>query len=286
MKGEHTTKLLCRVLLVSRSGYYRWRKHPCSARRRRDAELAAKIAAAHRKGRGNYGAPRIVRELREQGTPISQRRCARLMRDLKLQGKKRHRRKPRTTDSKHGKPVPANQLAERPAPTGPNQTWVTDITFLQTAEGWLYLAVILDLWSRRVVGWACALTLHASLALAALYRALDWRKPPVGLLHHSDRGGQYVDTDYVNALTAAGVERSMSAAGNCYDNAFAESFFSTFKTESGIEEKIPATRREAELVTFDYIETFYNPTRRHSSLGYLSPVAFEKQNTKRDIKAA
>lgn len=286
MKGEHSIKLLCRVLQVSRSGYYRWRQTPCSARRRRDAELSAKIAAAHRKGRGNYGAPRIVQELREQGTPISQRRCARLMRDLKLQGKKRHRRKPRTTDSKHGKPVPANQLAERPAPSGPNQTWVTDITFLQTAEGWLYLAVILDLWSRRVVGWACALTLHASLALAALYRALDRRKPTVGLLHHSDRGGQYVDTDYVNALTAAGVERSMSAAGNCYDNAFAESFFSTFKTESGIEETIPATRREAELVTFDYIETFYNPTRRHSSLGYLSPVAFEKQTQEKDIKAA
>ena len=286
MKGEHSLKLLCRVLQVSRSGYYRWRKNPCSARRRRDAELAAQIAAAHRKGRGNYGAPRIVRELHEQGTPISQRRCARLMRELHLQGRKRHRRRPRTTDSKHGQPVPANQLAERPAPTGPNQTWVTDITYLMTGEGWLYLAVMLDLWSRRVVGWACAVTLHASLALAALYRALDQRRPPAGLLHHSDRGGQYVDADYVNTLTAAGVARSMSAAGNCYDNAFAESFFSTFKTESGIEEKIPATRREAELVTFDYIETFYNPTRRHSSLGYLSPVAFEKQNTQRDIKAA
>lgn len=284
--GEHSIKLLCRVLHVSRSGYYRWRTHPCSARKRRDATLAAQIAAAHRKGRGNYGAPRIVRELRAQGTPISQRRCARLMGDLGLRGKKRHRRKPRTTDSRHGQPVPANQLAARPAPTGPNQTWVTDITFLKTAEGWLYLAVILDLWSRRVVGWACAVTLQANLVLAALFRALDQRQPPAGLLHHSDRGGQYVDADYVKALEAAGVERSMSAAGHCYDNAFAESFFSTFKTESGIEEKIPATRREAELATFDYIETFYNPTRRHSSLGYLSPVAYENQHASKDIKAA
>jgi len=286
MKGEHSIKLLCRVLHVSRSGYYRQRKNPCSARRRRDAELAAQIAAAHRKGRGNYGAPRIVRELRDQGTPISQRRCARLMRELKLQGKKRHRRKPRTTDSRHSQPVSGNQLAERPAPSGPDQVWVTDITFLKTAEGWLYLAVILDLWSRRVVGWACALTLHASLALAALYRALAQRRPPAGLLHHSDRGGQYVDGDYRAILRDHQIEQSMSRAGNCYDNAFAESFFSSFKTESGLEEKIPATRHEAELATFDYIETFYNPTRRHSSLGYLSPVAFENQPTSKDIKAA
>jgi transposase InsO family protein len=286
MKGEHSIKLLCQVLHVSRSGYYRWRQRPCSARQRQDGTLAAQIAAAYRKGRGNYGAPRIVQELRAQGTPISQRRCARLMRSLGLRGRKRHGRKPRTTDSKHGQPVPANQLAERPDPTGPNQTWVTDITFLRTVEGWLYLAVILDLWSRRVVGWACAATLHAGLALAALFRAVENRRPPRGLLHHSDRGGQYVDTDYVKALDAAGLERSMSAAGNCYDNAFAESFFSTFKTESGIEEQLPATRREAELVTFDYIETFYNPTRRHSSLGYLSPVAFEKPTTQKDIKAA
>lgn len=286
MKGEHSARLLCAILRVSRSGYYRWRQHRPSARRRRDAELAAQIAAAHRKGRGSYGAPRIVRELRAQGTPISQRRCARLMRELGLKGKKRHRRKPRTTDSRHGRSVPANRLARQPAPTGPNQQWVTDITFLRTAEGWLYLAVILDLWSRRVVGWACAATLHVSLVLAALFRACDQRRPPPGLLHHSDRGSQYVDDDYVRALADHQIERSMSRRGNCYDNAFAESFFSSFKTETGLEDVVPDTRREAELVAFDYIETFYNPTRRHSSLGYLSPVAFEKQQTKQDIKAA
>jgi transposase InsO family protein len=261
MKGEHSIKLLCRVLQVSRSGYYRWRRQPCSRRKRQDADLAAQIAAAYRKGRGNYGAPRIVRELREQGTPVSQRRCARLMRELGLRGKKRHCRKPRTTDSRHGQPVPANQLATRPAPTGPDQIWVTDITYLKTAEGMLYLAVILDLWSRRVVGWACAMTLHASLVLAALFRALEHRRPTAGLLHHSDRGAQYVDHDYVRALADHQIERSMSRRGNCYDNAFAESFFSSFKTESGIEESVPATRREAELASFDYIETFYNTTR-------------------------
>lgn len=286
MKGEHSVRMLCQALNVSRSGYYRWRREPTSARRRRDADLAIQIAAVHRKNRGAYGAPRIVRELRDQGTRISQRRCARLMRELGLKGKKRHARKPRTTDSRHGKTVPANRLAERPRPTGPNQVWVTDITYLKTQEGWLYLAVILDLWSRRVVGWATAATLHASLVLVALFRALEERRPPPGLLHHSDRGSQYVDDNYLKALARHGIERSMSRAGNCYDNAYAESFFSTFKTESDLEETVPATRREGELATFDYIETFYNRTRRHSSLGYLCPVAFENQQSKKDIKAA
>lgn len=285
MKGEHSVRQLCAILEVSRSGYYRWRQHRPSGRRRRDAELAVLIAAAHRKGRGSYGAPRIVRELRDQGTPISQRRCARLMRELGLKGKKRHRRKPRTTDSRHGRPVPENRLATQPAPTGPNQQWVTDITFLQTGEGWLYLAVILDLWSRLVVGWACAVTLQASLVLATLGRALQQRRPPAGLLHHSDRGSQYVDDDYVRTLAHHNIERSMSRRGNCYDNAFAESFFSSFKTETDLENVVPATRHQAELVAFDYIETFYNRTRRHSSLRYLSPVAFEKLN-QQDIKAA
>ncbi len=163
---------------------------------------------------------------------------------------------------------------------------MADITYLKTGEGWLYLAVILDLWSRRVVGWVCAATLHVSLVLAALCRALEQRRPAAGLLHHSDRGSQYADHDYVRALAAHQIERSMSRRGNCYDNAFAESFFSSFKTESGIEDVVPATRRDAELTAFDYIETFYNPTRRHSSLGYLSPVAFEQQQTKQAIKAA
>lgn len=286
MKGEYTVRTLCRLLRVSPSGYYRWRGRRPGVRRRGDETLKAQIATAHRKGRGAYGAPRIVRELREQGTPISQRRCARLMRELGLKGKKRHCRKPRTTHSSHGKTVPPNHLAKRPAPTGPNQVWITDITYLRTEEGWVYLAAILDLWSRRVVGWACAPTLHVALVLAALHQALLRRRPQPGLLHHSDRGSQYVDEDYLRTLSQAGLERSMSRAGNCYDNATMESFWSTFKTETGIEETIPATRRQAELAAFDYIETFYNPVRRHSSLGYISPVAFENQQTLKHIKAA
>jgi len=163
---------------------------------------------------------------------------------------------------------------------------VTDITYIETGEGWLYLAAILDLWSRRIVGWACAPTMHSSLALCALARALKDRRPAAGLLHHSDRGSQYVCEDYVAALEAAGVERSMSRAGNCYDNAAMESFWSTLKLDTQIDKHIPATRAAAELVVFDYIETFYNPTRRHSSLDYLSPVAFEKLQQKYTNRAA
>jgi len=286
MKGAHPVRMLCWLLGVSPSGYYRWRGRKPGVRRRSDETLKAQIASAHRKSRGNYGSPRIVVELREQGTRISRRRCARLMRELGLRGRKKHARRPRTTDSGHGKAVPENLLARQPAPTGPNQVWVTDITYLRTEEGWVYLAAILDLWSRRVVGWACAASLHVALVLAALHQALQRRRPPPGLLHHSDRGSQYVDESYLRTITQAGLERSMSRAGNCYDNAAMESFWSTFKTETGIEETMPTTRRQAELAAFDYIETFYNPTRRHSSLGYLSPVAFENQQTLKHIKAA
>lgn len=287
MKGEHSLRLLCEVLEVSRSGYYQWRADGATARDRRDAELAAHIAAAHRQGRGAYGAPRVMRELRAQGIRTSQRRCARLMKQLGLQGKKRHCRKPRTTDSRHGKTVAENLLAGRPTLTGPNQVWVTDITLVRTAEGWLYVAAILDLWSRRIVGWSCGATMQVCLVLAALNDALRRRRPPRGVVHHSDRGSQYVDADYISALDAAGFARSMSAKGNCFDNAAMESFWSSFKTESGIEEAPPETRREGTLVAFDYFESFYNRTRRHSSLDYTSPVAFENQHTNRkDTKAA
>lgn len=286
MKGEHPIRLLCELLSVAPSGYYRHRQQRPSNRQREDAGIAAQIATAHEASRGTYGVPRILKDLRDADTHISKRRCARLMREQDLRGRKKHRRNPRTTDSRHAQPVAANLIAERPAPTKPNQSWMTDITYLRTAEGWLYLAAILDVWSRRVVGWACAPTLHARLVLAALHDAVQRRRPPKGLLHHSDRGSQYVDGDYITALHAAGMERSMSRAGNCYDNAAMESFWSTLKTETGLDESMPASRRHAELAVFDYIETFYNPTRRHSSLGYLSPVAFENQPILNDIKAA
>jgi transposase InsO family protein len=278
--------MLCELFEVAPSGYYRWKKGGTSARRRHDAVIAKQIAVFHRASRGAYGAPRIVVDLKEAGIPTSKRRCARLMREQGLRGRKKHSRRPRTTDSRHEKPVAANLVAQMPEPTGPNKCWLTDITYLETAEGWLYLAAILDKWSRRIVGWACAVTLHASLVLAALHVALKRRRPPKGLVHHSDRGSQYVDEDYIKALTQAGIERSMSRAGNCYDNAAMESFWSSLKTETGLDRLIPATRKDAELAVFDYIETFYNPTRRHSSLGQISPVAFENKQKLNDIKAA
>jgi putative transposase len=208
------------------------------------------------------------------------------MRAQGLRGRKKHSRKPRTTDSRHSRPIAPNLVARRPAPNGPNQCWLTDIPYLQTAESWLYLAAILDKWSRRIVGWACGPTLHASLVLAALDDALKRRRPPTGLLHHSDRGSQYVNEEYLDALRAAGIERSMSRTDNCYDNAAMESFWSTLKTDTGLDTAIPASRRHAELAVFDYIETFYNPRRRHSSIGFISPVAFENQQQLNDIKAA
>jgi len=286
MKGEHSIVLLCEMLGLSRSGYYRWSGVRPTARKKEDAILSAKIAVYHRQSRGNYGSPRIVADLRKEGLGTSRRRCARLMKELGLQGRKKHRRKPRTTDSRHHQPVAPNVLALVEKPRAPNQVWVTDITYLQTGEGWLFLAVILDMWSRRVVGWACAPTMATSLVLAALASAIKTRKPSQGLVHHSDRGSQYADHEYVAALEAAGIARSMSRAGNCYDNAAMESFWSNFKTETQMDVKPPATRELARLAIFDHIETFYNPKRRHSSLDYLSPVAFEKLNTKIDSLAA
>jgi putative transposase len=286
MKGEHPVALLCEVLGISRSGYYRWQTRQPTPRQREDEQLSAKIIAAHVRSRRNYGAPRVVAELREGGTPISKRRCARLMKLHSLRGRKKHRRRPRTTDSNHAHAPAANLLGQQPAPRAPNQAWMTDITYIETAEGWLYLAAILDVWSRRVVGWACGPTLHVSLVLAALQAALRQRQPPKGLLHHSDRGVQYACRDYATALSAAGLVCSMSRRGNCYDNAAMESFWSTLKTETGLDASVPISRRAAELIVFDYIETFYNPTRRHSSLGYLSPVAYENKPTKNNSKAA
>ncbi len=286
MKGEHPVRLLCELLAVSRSGYYRSQERRPSQRQCEDTCLAVQIARAHARSRKTYGAPRIVEELREEGTSISKRRCARLMKAQGLQGRKKHRRRPRTTDSRHAHAPAENLLAKSPAPSGPNQAWMTDITYIETGEGWLYLAALLDVWSRRVVGWTCGPTLHVSLVLAALQSALRHRQPPKGLLHHSDRGVQYACREYAAALSATGLVCSMSRRGNCYDNAAMESFWSTLKSDTGLDAAVPISRRAAELIVFDYIETFYNPTRRHSSLGYLSPVAFENQPTKNDIKAA
>lgn len=285
MKGKHTVAMLCELLDVSRSGYYRWEESPPTPRQREDDALAAKIVQAHAESRSTYGAPRILEELKAQGIKTSKRRCARIMRQHGLHGRKMHRRRPRTTDSRHAHP-PAPNLLPATKATGPNQAWMTDITYLGTGEGWLYLAAILDVWSRRVVGWVAGPTLHVSLVLAALAQAKRNRRPPPGLLHHSDRGVQYACGDYRDALAASKMICSMSRRGNCYDNAAMESFWSTLKTETGLDAATPISRRAAELIVFDYIETFYNPKRRHSSLGYISPVAFEKQTAKKHINAA
>jgi len=286
MKGAHPIRWLCGLLGVSRSNYYGAKKRGPSARERADAQLAPRIAAAHRRSRGTYGTPRIVEDLREEGVRIGRQRCGRLMKAQGLRGRKKHRRKPRTTDSRDTHAPAPNRLAQQPAPTGPNRTWIADITCLRTGEGWLYLAAIVDLWSRRVVGWACGPTLHVSLVLTALHKALAQRRPPAGVLHHSDRGSQYAAHEYTAALAAAGLVASMSRAGNCYDNATMESFWSTCKSDTQLDLVVPPTRRDAELAIFDYVETFYNPTRRHSSLGQISPVAFENLNARKDTQAA
>ena len=278
MKGDHPVRWLCEILEVSPSGYYRWRQRRPSARQREDAELEQEIMSSHRKSRCTYGVPRILEDLREQHRYISKRRCARLMRKLNIRGRRRCRRKPRTTDSNHDRPTPPNHRLGQEPPTGPNQVWVTDITAIRTIEGWLYLAAILDLWSRKVVGWACSPNIAAGLVILALQRALWNRQVPRGMLHHSDQGSQYVDKDYVSILSDRGIVRSMSHRGNCYENAEIESFWSTLKSDTGLDQDLCLSEAETELAVFDYIETFYNPTRRHSSLGQRSPVAFEYLN--------
>ena len=280
MKADYSLSQLCAALDVKRSGYHAWVTAGASQRERTDDVLRAKIRAVHTQHRGRYGAPRIQRELTAQGERHGCKRIARLLRAERLQGLCARRFVPRTTHSDHDQPIAPNLLAERPAPTGPNQTWVTDLTYVWTAEGWLYVAVLLDLWSRRVVGWATAETLHTRLATLALGMAVRHRQPPHGVLHHSDRGRQYASGEYRGWLAAAGLEPSMSRAGNPYDNAAMESFNATYKRECvGLAEAQGgyATRAEATADFFNYVEKYYNRVRRHSALGFQSPVDFELQ---------
>lgn len=280
MKAEHSLAQLCAALDVTRSGYHAWEQAEPSARAQADAALSAQIQAVHAAHRGRYGSPRIQRELAAQGQRHGQKRIARLMRAVGLRGRCPKRFVPRTTDSDHDQPTAPNRLAQTPAPSGPNQIWVSDLTYVATREGWLYVAVILDLWSRRVVGWSAGPTLQASLVGAALRMALKHRQPPRGLLHHSDRGVQYASAEYRSLIAAAGLEPSMSRAGNPYDNAAMESFMATYKRECvGLAEEVGgyATRAEAQMDFFGYAETYYNRERRHSALGYQSPVDFETQ---------
>lgn len=277
-RGEHSVRLMCRVLEVSATGYYAWRKRGPSARAIADERLMLNIRIAHHESDETYGAPRVQEELRDQGYRVGKKRVARLMRAHGLVGR-RPTRWTRTTDSAHDHPVAPNVLDRRFDVNGIqviNRAWVADITYVPTQEGFLFLAIVLDLASRRVVGWAMQNSLAADLALAALRMALAERRPEPGLLHHSDRGVQYTCTAYQELLATHGIEASMSRKGDCWDNAVAESFFATLELELGARQRW-ATRAEARAAIFRYIATWYNTRRRHSTLAYRSPVAYERE---------
>jgi putative transposase len=264
---------MCQALSISSSGYYAWKKRPASPRARADAQLTVDIVAAHKRGRRAYGSPRVHRELRARGVRVGKKRVERLMRQNGIQGR-RKRRFRRTTDSNHALPIAPNVLQRQFEVLAPNEVWVTDVTYVWTNEGWLYLAAILDLFSRRVVGWAASATNDTDLALAALGRALDARQPSPGLVHHSDRGSPYASEDYRGALDRRGIVASMSRTGDCWDNAVAESFFGTLKAEL-VDDEQYASRAAALASIADYIDSFYNLQRRHSFLDYVSPIEFE-----------
>ncbi len=272
-KAHHPVEALCRNFNVSRSGFYAWKRRAPSATARRDVRLGAEVVAIHARSRGTYGSPRIHAELAARGEHVARKRVARLMSEQGLSAR-RKRTYRTTTDSNHTQPTAPNVLARSFSTTAPNEVWVTDVTAVWTAEGWLYLAALLDLFSRRVVGWAMSETNDAGLALSALRAALRSRRPPEGLLHHSDRGSPYASQEYRAELAAHGLRRSMSRRGNCWDNAVAESFFSSLKTEHVPDKGYP-TRAAARVAINEYIDSFYNLTRRHSHNGYLSPIEFE-----------
>jgi len=283
-KASYPVTTLCRVLEMSRSAFYGGLAGKPARRLARDTELAVQVRAIHRASRGTYGSPRVHAALRRNDIRVGHNRVARIMAERALCGR-RPKRWFRTTDSAHGRPVAANLLDRRFEPQAPDRVWATDITYIWTSEGWLYLAVVLDLFARRVVGWAIADHLRTELALDALTMALGGRCPPAQLLHHSDRGTQYASAAYQQALRSHEIVCSMSRRGNCWDNAVVESFFATLKAEL-IEQRSWPTRREARDATAEYIEIFYNSHRLHSSLGYRTPIECEKEFTLSAAKAA
>lgn len=278
-KDEFPADLMCQVLQVSRSGYYAWQERqgqPPGPRAGRRAELVKKIEQAYRENRGVYGSPRVYRELKAQGESVCENTVAKLMREQQIRAVTHRRFKVKTTDSSHAHPVAPNVLERQFDQDLPDRAWAADITYVPTEEGWLYLAAVIDLCSRKVVGWAMADHLRAELCTEALEMALARREPREGLIHHSDRGVQYACNDYRELLEEHGIQCSMSGRGDCYDNAVAESFFKTLKTELVYQHEY-RTREEAKRSVFEYVEVFYNRKRRHSSLGYLSPCEYEAQ---------
>ena len=273
-KGEYSISLMCRVLQVTRSGYYAWRKRPVSPREQASQALGREIRAIFEQHRGVYGCPRIHRELQDRGIRCGHNRVARLLRLHGLQARRKRSYKV-TTQSKHSLPVAPNLLVQDFTATAPNEVWLADITYITTSEGWLYLAAVLDLYSRRIVGWALGKRLGRQLTLDALEMALRSRKPPPGLIHHSDRGSQYASAEYQALRKLHDITPSMSRRGNCYDNAPMESFFASLKSEC-VYQQLYASRAAARTSVFDYVEVFYNRQRMHSALDYMSPHAYEQ----------
>jgi putative transposase len=273
-KEEFPVCRICDVLGVSPSGYFAWRGRPACRRQREDLVLLAHVRSAFTQSNGTYGSPRMTRELQDEGLSIGRGRTARLMAGNGLKARQKRHFK-RTTDSHHAFPVAPNLLGQDFTAERPNQKWGADISYVWTREGWLYLAVVIDLFARRVIGWAVSDRLHRQLALDALAKALVMRQPQAGLIHHSDKGSQYCSNDYQAELTRRGIRISMSGKGNCYDNAMVETFFKTLKSEL-VWRTIFHTRAEAKHAIGRYIDGFYNPVRRHSALDFISPAKFEK----------
>ena len=274
-RGQYPVGMMCQALRVSRSGYYAWRKRPQSERSRRDRELTREIRRIHRESKGTYGSPRIVAELRSEGLHYGRRKIARLMRNAGLKGCPKRRYKV-TTQSDPSHPVARNLLQQDFTAESEDRRWAADITYITTGQGWLYLAVVMDLYSRRIVGWSMDRWNARHLVMDALSMALGTRSPRSDLIHHSDRGAQYTSDDFRDLLATNGIECSMSARGNCYDNSVVESFFGLLKRECVNRVRF-RTRDEARAAVFEYIECFYNRKRRHGYLGNISPEEFENR---------
>jgi putative transposase len=267
---------MCAVLGLSASGYYAWRSRPESARAAANRALLDDIRRIHADSCGTYGSPRVHAVLHGHGRRVGRSRIERLMRHAGIRGLAALPRRARTTDSRHGYPIAPNRLDRNFRALAPNQVWLADLTYIRTGEGWLYLAAVLDMHSRKIVGWSMRETLHVEIALEALNMAIERQRPAPGLIHHSDRGIQYAAEAYRQTLAAAGITPSMSRKGNCWDNAPMESFFHTLKTER-VHHRVYATRAEARRDLFGYIEGFYNSRRLHSALGYVSPADAERR---------
>jgi putative transposase len=271
---DYPVRVMCDVLAVSPAGYYAWRSRPESARSAENRDLLQNIRQVHCDNRGRYGSPRVHVELKAQGRGVSRGRVERLMRHHGIRAIMARPRRVRTTDSRHDHPIAPNLLDRNFVAAAPNRIWLADITYIETDQGWLYLAAVMDLYSRKIVGWAMQDHIRTDLPLAALTMAIAAQRPGAGLIHHSDRGVQYASADYRSVVKCAGLRASMSRKADCYDNAPMESFFHTLKTEL-VHQQHYATREQAKREIFAYIEGYYNRTRRHSAIGYISPIEME-----------